>query len=62
MRQSRQTGERAQPLTISPKTRPFSSTGQRERFYEGYLQHTNGGSFRYVVFDYVAYGGAQLAT
>jgi hypothetical protein len=40
--------------------RLFSSTGTEGAFYEGYLGYTNGGSSRYVVFDYVAYGGAQL--
>jgi len=40
----------------------FSSTGTEEAFYEGYLGHTNGGSSRYLVFDYVAQGGTQLGT
>ena len=40
----------------------FSSTRTEGAFYEGYLGNTNGSSSRYVVFDYVAYGGAQLGT
>jgi hypothetical protein len=40
----------------------FSSTGTEGAFYERYFEHTNGGFSRYVVFDYVAYGGAQLGT
>jgi hypothetical protein len=56
------TGKQEQPVKISTKKRLFSSTGTEGAFYEGYLGHTNGGSSRYVVFDYVAYGGAQLGT
>jgi hypothetical protein len=40
----------------------FSSTGTEGAFYEGNFGHINGGSSRYVVFDYVAYGGAKLGT
>jgi hypothetical protein len=62
MRQKRQTGGRAQPLTISPTKRLSVRLEQRGAFYERYFEHTNDGFSRYVVFDYVAYGGAQLGT
>jgi hypothetical protein len=59
---AKQANRTVRPVTISPKKRLFSSIGTEGAFYEGYLGHTNGGSSRYVVFDYVAYGGAQLGT
>jgi hypothetical protein len=55
-------GKQEQPVKISTKKPIFSSTGTEGAFYERYFEHTNGGFSRYVVFDYVAYGGAQLGT